>query len=475
MYSKKFKKLSAIVLASILSVNLIACTSGNGEEQEENSTSVETQESGEAQDSESTEESKEAAVESEETKESTQEESKETAESLAESSEEVVPESSSEEVASSSEEKAEVTPVQEEGYKIADFEIPDTEGLRFVADMKIGWNLGNTFDAKDCTWLSNDLDYESAWCGVKTTRELIDEIKAAGFNTVRVPVSWHDHLNSDNTIDEAWLNRVNEVVDYCIDNDMYVILNIHHDNDTNHLYPSSQYLDQSRKYVENIWQQLSVRFMNYDNHLIFEAMNEPRLVGHNNEWWLDPNNADCQDAIKCINVLNQAFVDVVRASGGNNASRYLLCPGYCAAPDGVLNSNFVLPSDPANRIILEVHAYTPYNFALENPGTDTWSSKNARNASDMVSFMNDLYKKYVANGIPVVIDEFGAMEKNGNIESRADFAGYYIANARARGITCVWWDNNVAHGDGERFGLIDRASLTWVYPEIVEAMMKYAQ
>ena len=97
--------------------------------------------------------------------------------------------------------------------------------------MTLGWNLGNTFDATDDDgYCKNDLDIESSWCGVKTTKEMIDAVKAAGFKTLRLPVSWHNHIDDEYQINEAWLNRVQEVMDYAIDNDMYVILNIHHDN-----------------------------------------------------------------------------------------------------------------------------------------------------------------------------------------------------------------------------------------------------
>lgn len=425
------------------------------------------------------EDSKETATE-EGNKETTTEEGNKASETATGSEESAGAQENSEESAgepeSSSESSAEP---EEERYQIAEFEIPDTEALSFVRDLKIGWNLGNTFDAIDCTWLSDEMDYESAWCGVKTTRELIAELKEAGFNTVRIPVSWHNHLTDKATyeISSDWLDRVNEVVDYCIDLDMYVILNIHHDNNEEFLYPSDKYLDQSVKYMTAIWSQLAEHFKEYDEKLIFAGMNEPRLVGHNNEWWLDNNNDDCKEAVTCINTLNQTFVNTVRSIGGNNASRYLICPGYDASADGALNEGFLVPEDPADNdhhIIVSVHAYTPYNFALEYPGTDTWSSDKAKDKTNMVGFMNDVYKKYVANGIPVVIDEFGARDKNGNTESRVDFAGYFVANARARGITCFWWDNNAMTGDGERFGLIDRANLEWVYPEIVEAMMKYA-
>ena len=254
---------------------------------------------------------------------------------------------------------------------VKSFEVPTNEALQFVKDMKIGWNLGNTFDASECTWLSDELDYESAWCGVKTSARLIQAVKDAGFNTLRLPVSWHNHVSGENhTISEAWLDRVQEVVDMARAADMYVILDIHHDNNTEFLYPSSEYHEQSKHYIKCIWEQLAERFKDYDDKLVFEAMNEPRLVGTNYEWWLNPNDASCKDSVACINELNQLFVDTVRASGGNNATRYLMVPGYCASVDGALNANFILPTDTVeNHLIVSVHAYTPYNFALNTKGT----------------------------------------------------------------------------------------------------------
>lgn len=365
----------------------------------------------------------------------------------------------------------------EKEYKVKDFSIPDTEALRFVENLRVGVNLGNTFDAYDEN-LADEMDYETVWVGVKTTPELIAKIKEAGFNTIRIPVSWHNHLIDGNyTISEQWLNRVNEVVDYCIDQGMYVILNIHHDDAKSLLYPSKAKSAQSVDYITAIWGQLAERFKDYDDHLIFESMNEPRLVDCLYEWTLIPTSPSCIEAVKQLNIFNQTFVNVVRATGGNNATRYLLCPGYDASSEGALNSNYKLPTDPVNNdhhIIVAVHEYTPNSFAMLSVGFTKWSSKNSIDKLSVTSFMDKLYNKYVSKGIPVLIDEFGAREKSGNTESRADFAGFYVANARARGMSCLWWDNNIMSGDGERFGLLDRASLQWVFPDIVRALVHNA-
>lgn len=355
-------------------------------------------------------------------------------------------------------------------------DIPDNTAMQFVEDMKLGWNLGNAFDAIDANYLTDELEYEKAWNGCYTTEEMIQAVKDAGFSTVRLPVSWHNHLVDDNyTISEVWMDRVNEVVDWCIERDMYVILNIHHDSSTEFVYPSEEYEEQSITYITAIWAQLAERYKDYDEHLIFESINEPRLVGHECEWWLNPNNEDCKEAVACINRFNQAFVDLIRASGGNNATRYLMCPGYGASPDGALNNGFVLPTDTIeNKMIVSVHAYTPYNFALDAGGTDTWSIDNQTDITNMVGFMDKLYNKFISKGIPVVIGEFGARNKYNNVEARTEFAAYYVAAARARGMTCCWWDNNAFIGTGENFGLLNRGNSQWQYPEIVEAMMAYA-
>lgn len=388
---------------------------------------------------------------------------------------------SSGDVGSQEDSSSEETAYQIPEVSINPFEVPDTEAFRFVRNMKIGWNLGNTFDACNDQGLNNEMDFETYWCGVETTEDMFADLKEAGFNCVRIPVSWHNHLDENYQISEAWLNRVQEVVDYAFDNDMYVILNIHHDNSESFMYPDSAHLEQSINYITVIWEQLCRRFGDYDEHLIFECMNEPRLVGSQYEWWINAGAEECKDAISCINEINQEFVNTVRASGGNNLNRYLMVPGYDASPDGALNDGFVLPTDEEgveDRLIVSVHAYTPYNFALQADGESgsksEFDSDSAISVSDIKSFMDKLYKKFISNGIPVVIGEFGARDKGQNTQDRIDYATYYIAAARARGMSCCWWDNNAFTGDGENFGLYYRRSGRFLYPDIVTGLMKYA-
>ena len=360
--------------------------------------------------------------------------------------------------------------------------VPDTESFRFINEMKIGVSLGNTFDAYKDTGLSNEMDTETTWGSIKTAQSMIKAFHAAGFETIRIPVSWHNHIvDDDYTISEQWANRVNEVVDWAIEDGMHVILNIHHDNheEANGFYPDKAHAERSRKYIRRIWEQLSERYKDYDEKLIFESMNEPRLVGHQYEWWFPAGNEDVKEATECINELNQLFVDTVRASGGNNATRYLMCPGYDASPDGALHSAFVLPTDTAemqekHRIMVSVHAYTPYSFALDLNGTSYFSASQKSSTQEIDSFMDKLYQKFVVKGTPVVIGEFGAVDKDRNLQERVDYAAYYIASARARGMAALWWDNNAFTGNGESLGLYYRMGGYFIYQDIVDALMKYA-
>ncbi len=353
--------------------------------------------------------------------------------------------------------------------------IPESEAMQFLQQMGVGWNLGNTFDAHADYAFRDEMSIESSWVGVLTSEQIFDVLAQTGFRTVRIPASWHNHVNEDFIISEPWLTRVQQVVDWALSHGLNVILNTHHDVDPRYYYPSSTYMETSSRYIQSIWSQLAVRFADYDEHLIFESMNEPRLKDTAVEWNFDAENADCLDAAECINQLNQLFVDTVRASGGNNADRYLMIPAYDAAVWSACDDTFVLPDDAAeNRLIVSVHAYTPYLFALDAGGTSVFSHEALSQSQEIPVFMNALYDKYIANGIPVVIGEFGARDKSGNLASRVDYAAYYTACASARNIPCLWWDNHAFSGNGEKFGLLDRRAFTWRYPEIVEAMMKYA-
>ena len=337
---------------------------------------------------------------------------------------------------------------------------------QIVSEMGIGWNLGNTFDSIGNGYYTNN-SLETAWGNPKTTKALIDKVASLGFSTIRIPVSWHNHVDSSNNINSAWMNRVKEVVDYAVKDGLYVIINIHHDNEIqsggkNFFYPTSDYLTTSKNYVAAIWKQVSNTFKNYDDHLIFETLNEPRMIGDANEWWFTKNNPQTKvkDAINCINTLNQTAVDTIRATGGNNKTRLIMCPGYDASIEGATTPNFKLPSDSANAIAVSVHGYTPYDFAGDENGTAAYSRTVQSGVSNL---FNSLNSSLISKGIPVVIGEFGATDKN-NSDARAKWATDYTSKATALGIPCVVWDNGGFRTSGstkyaDKYGIINRTSL----------------
>ena len=362
----------------------------------------------------------------------------------------------------------------------------DTEAI--LEDMGLGWNLGNSLDATG----GSGLDTETSWSNPKTTQALIDKVKSLGFNTVRVPVSWGKHVSGDNyTIDSAWLARVKEVVDYCYKNDMYVILNIHHDTKSSEsasgagYYPRSSAYSSSEKFVTSVWSQMAEYFKDYDYHLIFETLNEPRLIGTGYEWWFNKWSipSEVKDAIDCINRLNQKAVDTIRNTGSNNKGRLIMCPGYDASIDGATVSGFKLPTDISgnkNRFAVSVHAYSPYNFAM-NVGSGSTSTYTSSIKSELRDLFSTLKSNFRDKGIPVVIGEFGSTDKN-NTAERVKWATDYTALAKKNNIPCVLWDNNafaVYNGssivlNSEYHGYINRKNNTVTSPakDVIEALMK---
>ncbi|MGN0613279.1 MAG: cellulase family glycosylhydrolase [Porcipelethomonas sp.] len=345
----------------------------------------------------------------------------------------------------------------------ADADVPETDSssagektsAEIVKDMKIGWNLGNTLDCYDYTDYASD--GETAWGNPKTTKAMIDTVKAAGFNAVRIPVSWTDHLNGD-TIDEAWLSRVNEVVDYVIDNGMYAIINVHHDDYT-WLNPTKADEAAVKAKFVKIWEQIASRFKNYDEHLLFEGMNEPRVIGGQDEW-----SCGTAEEREVINNLFAAFIDTVRKSGGNNSTRTLVITCHAAAMDETAIKSINIPDD--KHIIVSIHAYSPYSFALDQSGTSTFSDADK---AELDKNFDLIKSELIDKGVPAIIGEFGSLNKD-NTADRVKHMEYYVKAAKERGITCFIWDNGVKDGEGA-FGLLDRKNLTWYFKEIVDAAM----
>lgn len=374
--------------------------------------------------------------------------------------------------------------------KNSDSEAKDTAKKRTELDqtqiteaMGLGWNLGNQLEAS-----SGGLPSETCWGNPEITKELIDTIKAQGFKTVRIPVSYLDMIGDgpDYKIDTDWLDRVQEVVDYVVNNDMFAIVNMHGDGyyTVDHSWLLCAEDDDKQTEIKDkygkVWTQIADRFKDYDQHLIFESMNE--------EFNNDYGKPD-EKAYDNINAYNQIFVDSVRATGSNNEKRWLLLPGwntnieYTAGDD----YNFKIPTDKGckadgKRIMISVHYYDPFNFTIdENKTAKTqWGKYAVKNydnwgQEDYVdSQMALLNEKFVSQGYPVVIGEFGAQDKTEKFadynEFRRYWSEYLIKAAKKNGVVCVYWDNGYNGNKG--FGIINRFDYTITQPDLIAGMMR---
>lgn len=332
-----------------------------------------------------------------------------------------------------------------------------------VSHMNAGWNLGNTFDSYG-TWINgNDPNsYETAWGNVTTTKAIIDSIKAQGFNSLRLPVTWAQHIDSNGNIDEAWLNRVKEVVDYAYANDMYVILNVHHDTGENGSDKVCWIMSEQDNFSSNkdkfykLWTNIANAFEGYDDHLLFEGYNE--ILDRDNTW----NAPNSEDSYQATNDYAQTFVDAVRATGGNNANRNLIVNTYVASFDPQVLSHFVVPTDTtSNHMICEVHCYSPWGFTGTNENVN-WTTvhddftDSDKTEIDGIMTALDNYSKQI--NMPVIIGEYGAQYKN-NDDQIANYVGYFVSAAAAKNIKCFYWDNGQMEYGG--YAIFDRANLTW--------------
>jgi len=310
--------------------------------------------------------------------------------------------------------------------------------------MGVGWNLGNTLEA---------ICGENAWGAGHTSQQLIDSVKAAGFNTVRIPVSWFCHSDTvTSVIDKEWIARVKEVADYCIKDDMYVILNMHWDKGwlENRVNKANQGIVNKRQRA--YWTQIANYFKAYDEHLLFAGTNEP--------------NAHDSIQMSVLMTYHQTFVDAVRATGDNNSSRTLIIQGPATDVEDTYKLMKTMPKDKiADRLMAEVHYYTPYQFCLMENDADWgkkfyyWGKDNhsateiTRNASwgeenDVDKNFGKMKAQFVDKGIPVIIGEFGAGKRKLSQPSdqalnNASVESYYrnvVKSAVSKGLIPICWD-----------------------------------
>lgn len=351
------------------------------------------------------------------------------------------------------------------------------ETAEFISSLGEGWNLGNTFDASSYRNRDNlGNDSETKWGMPLTTKEMIQAIRAQGFKTIRIPVSWHNHIISQKnevyTVDTLWLKRIRTVVDWSLGAGLFVIINLHHDNlseaQMKHCYgycvtSNSDIKVRSKAYLNSVWSQVADEFKDYDEKLIFEVLNEPRCVGTSYEW--RGEGKEISDANKIICEYEKVCLKAIRGAGGKNADRYVMIPSYAAKHD--LTDSWSLPDDSAGRLIVSVHAYTPYEFCMKDDGGKNFIRKHERSISKL---FESLKNNYISKGMPVIISETGASDK-ANLEERIKWTNSYISQAKEANIPVILWDNMVTYpngGSGERYGYFNRKNLTWFYPELVE-------
>jgi len=362
--------------------------------------------------------------------------------------------------------------------------------------MTIGWNLGNQLDShssedvlgedgkplkdENGNKITKFLDFvpadegETQWGNPVITKELIQAVKAKGFNTIRIPTTWFQHLIDENdTIDPEWMARVHEVVDYVIDEGMFAILNVHHEESwVNRPDLGTAYDEMSARLIR-FWTQIATEFKDYDQHLIFEGLNEPRAKGTDHEWgaWQDPISDEEYDT---LNKLNADFVNTVRSiESPYKDTRLLMFPSYAASSDAMMYTNMVLPED--EYFAVSIHAYSPYDFTM-NPGIKDHSEFTAAWSKDLGGMLDGLRATFLDKDIPVIIGEMGTSNYN-NTEARVAWADQYISTAKAYGIPCVLWDNNVVEEKvptGEAHGYLNRTTLEWnkVSEPVVDKMME---
>lgn len=346
-----------------------------------------------------------------------------------------------------------------------DPELPDNTAVARMRELGLGWNMGNHFDA-----YNNGVSSETAWGGTPATQATFTGLKAKGFTSVRIPITWLGHIGDapDYTLDEAWLNRVYEVVGYAENAGLNVIINTHHDEDHGDAHwlnlasavNSEDANTQIKEEIAAVWTQIANKFNDKGSFLMMESFNE--LI-YGDQW---TSSSNTEKKCNIINQWNQVFVDAVRATGGNNASRWLGVPGYAASPNYL--SYLTVPNDPAGKTMLAFHSYDPYDFTIRTDLVTTddkndglwvppadWGHTGTsfpRGEEEIKALFSGIYNNYIAKNIPVYMGEFGcSMRDKTNAKAWAYYLyyfEYFVKCAKTFGIAAFLWDNE-AEGVGQ--------------------------
>lgn len=328
--------------------------------------------------------------------------------------------------------------------------------LELVRDMGIGINLGNTLESCP-NWYEEDWiakwsegkpeNYETAWGSPVITKEIIEGMAKEGFGVLRIPVAWSNMMQHDGTytINSEYDARVHQIVDWTLESGMYAIINIHWDGGWVNHFPEDP--TESMKRFRHMWEQIAESFQDYSDYLMFESQNEE--LGWESVWnpWGGTNGK--AEAYALCNEINQTFVDVIRSSGGNNPKRHLLISGYNTGIDRTCDDLFRMPSDPANRMAVSVHYYSPAGFAILTEDADwgkatpTWGSD--QDYASLRSEMDMMKSRFTDKGIPVIIGEYGCPTKNKEPESVRRFLSSVCKEAYQRGHCPIMWSTPGGH------------------------------
>jgi len=348
-------------------------------------------------------------------------------------------------------------------------DLPDNAATQMTKKLGWGWNLGNHFDTSDMTY--------GYWDGVATIGAApFNTLKAAGAKTVRIPVTWTNHMDATNTIDAAYLNEVKAVVDLALNAGLNVIINTHHDSFESTLGECANdatKAEATAALIQTLWTQVATKFQSYDDNLIFEAFNEI----HAGDNW--SKGSDAENAL--LNEWNQLAIDAIRATGGNNATRWIAISHYAANVDLVI-ANLKVPEND-NHIIVAAHCYDPYNFCLAPvaSGTNSWghnanaeTSVQGANEDYVIAQLYKLREAYIEKGIPCYLGEYGCViQKTANANAfRKYYLEFFCRAAYLAGLPMFVWDNNgKASGGDEENGYIDHATGAFVGDADIVPMM----
>ena len=317
----------------------------------------------------------------------------------------------------------------------------DMTTQELIEDMGLGINLGNTFEATG-SWVGGTTvsAFERCWGSPIITEEMIKGIKDGGFGVVRLPANWSNLMSDDYTISPEFDARIHEVVDWILDNDMYVILNMHHETWIADM-PTNE--EECLTHYSRLWEQITESFKDYDDHLMFESLNEEG--GWDSVWNQYGSSTEGKaEAFGYLNKLNQTFVDIVRASGGNNKKRHLLIAGYYTNIEHTCDELFVMPTDPENRLAVSVHYYEPSTLTILEADADWGKAKTDWGSESDIAKLNsllDLMKTtFTDKGIPVIVGEYGCFGKNKTQEVKRAYMVDVCRETYIRGMLPVLWD-----------------------------------